>query len=157
MKLTALRLGFPLALVLASLGVPADAETTACTAITSAPVTITVQGSYCLTSNISTSLSSGTAISINANNVTLDLNGFKLGGLGAGSGTQAFGIRAYERQNITIRNGIVRGFYVGILLQAASGSSISQGHVLEDLVLDQNTGVGIDVSGRGSAVRRNQV
>src|SRR5262245_29056235 len=106
MKTTVLRSASLLALACAS--VPALAETTNCTAITSVPYVITVQGVYCFTDNIATTMSSGNAIEIQANNVTIDLNGFKLGGLAAGLGTSARGIYANQRQNITVRNGIVR-------------------------------------------------
>ena len=62
-----------------------QAETIDCTAITSPPYVIATQGVYCLTGNLSTSITTGSAIEIQANNVTLDLNGFKLGELVAGA------------------------------------------------------------------------
>ena len=65
----------------------------------------------------------------------LDLNGWKLGGLAAGTGTQADGIFALNRQNMTIKNGIVRGFLSGIWL---AGAGSSQGLVVEDIRADQN-------------------
>src|ERR1035441_8295747 len=46
------------------------------TAITSAPYTISSPGSYYLTANLS--VTNGNAITITANRVTLDLNGFTL-------------------------------------------------------------------------------
>src|SRR5262245_47728812 len=106
-----------IALITVTLGAsPARGETVNCTPITSLPAVITVQGIYCLTGNLNTAITSGTAITIDANNVVLDLNGFKLGGLAAGPGTLAFGIRAVNRANITIKNGTVRGFFYGISL-----------------------------------------
>ena len=45
------------------------AETVNCTAITSVPFTITVQGVYCLTEDLSTSMTSGVAIDVATNNV----------------------------------------------------------------------------------------
>src|SRR6266571_814513 len=92
---------------------PARAETVNCTAITSLPAVITVQGIYCFTGDLATGITSGNAIDIQTNNVVLDLNGFKLGGLAAGPGTQASGIHAFDRQNLTIKNGTVRGFLTG--------------------------------------------
>src|SRR5262245_41049205 len=105
------------------------AETVNCTPITSLPAVITVQGIYCFTGNLDTAMTSGDAIAIIANNVVLDLNGFKLGGLAAGSGTNANGIAANNRKNITIKNGTVRGFFRGINLN----NDGSQGHVVEDV------------------------
>jgi hypothetical protein len=76
---------------------PARAETVNCTAITSLPFVITVPGVYCFTGHLETAMTSGTAIDIQTNNVVLDLNGFKLGGLAAGLGTTARGIFANNR------------------------------------------------------------
>ena len=133
---------------------PAQAETVNCTPITALPAVITVQGIYCFTGHLNTAITSGFAIDIQTNNVVLDLNGFKLGGLAAGSGTNAIGIYALNRQNITIKNGTVRGFFYGILLETVGAS---QGHVVEDIRADQNTFNGIQVQGSGNIVRNNQV
>src|SRR6266542_1190224 len=95
---------------------PARAETVNCTAITALPAVITVQGVYCFTGDLATAITSGIAIDIQTNNVVLDLNGFKLGGLAAGPGTTANGIHALNRQNITIKNGTIRGFLEGIVI-----------------------------------------
>ena len=101
------------------------AETVNCAPITTLPTIIAAQGIYCFTGHLSTAITSGNAIDIQTNNVILDLNGFKLGGLAAGAGTTAIGIHALDRQNITIKNGTVRGFLRGIQLEA---SGPSQGH-----------------------------
>src|SRR5262245_51671341 len=132
----------------------AHAETINCTPITTLPAVITVQGIYCFTGHLSTAITSGNAIDIQTNNVILDLNGFKLGGLAAGLGTTAHGIHASNRQNITIKNGTVRGFFRGIYLEDAGAS---QGHVIEDIRADQNTFGGIEVRGDGNIIRNNQV
>ena len=133
------------------------AETINCTAITSLPYTITTQGVYCLTSDLSTGMTSGNAIEIATNNVVIDLNGHKLGGLAAGPGTYAWGISAQQRKNITIRNGTVRGFYTGISLQDFYPYTTSQGHLIENIRADMNTYIGIDVQGLGNIIRNNQV
>ncbi len=136
---------------------PAQAETTNCTAIPTLPYTISTQGVYCLTAHLSTNSTSGNAITINTSNVILDLNGFKLGGLAAGLGTTANGIFAAQRQNITIKNGTVRGFYRGIFLDDAPPYTTSQGHVIEDIRADQNTLSAIRIYGNGNIIRNNQV
>jgi len=133
------------------------AETIKCTPIATLPTIITTQGVYCLTGNLTTNMISGNAIEIQTNNVTIDLNGWKLGGQAAGLGTYANGIYAYQRKNITIRNGTIRGFVYGILLSDVSPYATSQGHLIEDIRADNNTYTGISVRGRGSIVRRNQV
>jgi hypothetical protein len=75
------------AVTAAFLSTSANAETINCTEITTVPFVITVQGNYCLKSDKSSSSTTGNMIDIQTNNVTIDLNGFKLGGLGAGVGT----------------------------------------------------------------------
>src|SRR5256886_4235406 len=146
-----------LLLALAIFPGPARAETTLCTAITTVPFIIAAPGIYCLDQDFSTNLASGAAITIATNNVVLDLNGHRLGNLAAGPGTQATGILAVQRKNLTIRNGTVRGFEIGIDLADTSPFTTSQGHVIEDLRVDQNTDHGMRVSGRGNVIRNNQV
>ncbi len=135
----------------------AAAETTVCTEITTAPYTINTQGVYCLNANLETNLASGAALFISVNNVVIDLNGHKIGNLAAGQATTAIGIYAYQRQNITIRNGTVRGFHIGIVLEDATPFTTSQGHIIEDIRADLNTNIGIDVKGRGNIIRNNIV
>jgi hypothetical protein len=82
------------------------------TKITSVPYEIKNSGFYFLGGNL-TSSGSGNAITVSADNVTLDLMGFSLshpGPLVAGTGILMSG-----RYNVEIRNGTVRGFNVGIL------------------------------------------
>jgi hypothetical protein len=117
------------------------------------PATITTQGTWCLRHDLSTAVTSGNAITIATNNVTIDCNDFKLGGLAAGAGTQTIGIYAAARLNTTVRHCNIRGFFYGVLFSGSDGG----GHVIEDNRFDGNSYVGLWVQGDGSAVRRNQV
>ena len=119
--------------------------------ISSLPATITTQGVWCLKSNLSTNITGGAAISIDANNVTIDCNDFKIGGLAAGDASNAFGIFANNKQNATVRHCNVRGFYEGIRLDGGAG------HLVEDNRLDNNLFRGIYVHGDNNRVRRNAV
>jgi hypothetical protein len=130
------------------------AETTACTPITALPASISASGIYCLRTDLMTSISSGSAIEITANFVTLDLNGWRLGGGGAGMGTNAKGVHALDRRGITIRNGNIKGFLLGVYLES-NGASTS--HLIEDIRADGNTKFGIYVEGGNSIIRNNQV
>jgi hypothetical protein len=125
------------------------AETLNCTPVTSLPATLSTQGIYCLTGNLADAITSGNAITITANNVTLDLNGWKVGGQAAGTGTAAFGIYS-TAANVTVKNGIVRGFYYGIYLTG-------RGAVVRDMLIDQNTWGGILVQGEGTVIEHNQI
>jgi hypothetical protein len=49
------------------------------------PTVINEQGTWCLRQNLTTSAGSGNMISIVTDNVTIDCNGFKIGGLGGGT------------------------------------------------------------------------
>jgi len=121
--------------------------------ITSLPTTVTTQGTWCLKQDLNTAIASGNAITVNTNNVTIDCNGYKLGGLSAGAGTGAVGIFAQDRVNVTVRHCAIRGFFVGVDLYGAAGG----GHLVEDNRFDSNTYLGMQVQGDGSVVRRNLV
>ena len=74
------------------------------------PVTISGAGSYVLTDNLLVDTNDTNGILIQADNVTLDLNGFEL----AGNGTNQYGIRL-EANVVEIRDGVVRDFgFAGI-------------------------------------------
>jgi hypothetical protein len=123
--------------------------------ITSLPATITTQGTWCLKSDLTTAMTSGYAITINTNNVTIDCNDFKIGGLAAGVATQTLGIVAFSKQNTVVRRCNIRGFYYGTFI-AANPPSVGGG-VVEDSRFEANTYVGIHLDGNGSVVQRNQV
>ena len=138
--------------------VAALAETTLCTVISALPETITTPGVYCLNSDFAYNSVSVNAITIAANNVTLDLNAHRIGNLAAGTAVSAYGVYAINQQNITVKNGTLRGFAAAVLLtDSAKPPASSQGHVVEDIRADQNRLVGIGVVGNGSIVRHNQV
>lgn len=124
--------------------------------ITSVPASISTQGTWCMNSDL-TATNVSAAISIAGNNVTIDCNGFKLVA-GSGSGSAA-GILSLSHVNITVRHCDIRGFQTGVsLISAASTTDTTQSSgTIEDNRFDSNTGVGINVVGDGSVVRRNWV
>ena len=121
--------------------------------ITSLPAVISTQGTWCLKQDLATSSISGAAITINTNNVTIDCNDFKLGGLAAGLGTHSEGIFAIDRLNVTVHHCNIRGFLYGVYLGGIAGG----GHTIEDNRFDGNTYTGVQVEGDGSVVRRNRI
>lgn len=114
------------------------------------PVTITAPGSYRLTSNLVTGGTNTTLIEINANNVTLDLNGFALigpatctgtpvtscSGTGSGFGVDINGDRA------TVHNGSIQGSGSACISATLSNTESR----IYDLTLDQCGGDGIVIS-----------
>ena len=125
-----------------------------CTPITYAPYSIIEEGVYCFTGNLSVSITTGNAITIEADNVVIDLNGWSLDGLIPRKGA---GIYAYQRKNITIRNGTIRGFYRGVWLEDVDPFIISQGHLVEDIHAAKNAYTALLIEGSDNVVRRNQV
>lgn len=121
--------------------------------IDSLPASISTQGVWCLRKDLATNITSGSAIRIETNNVTIDCNDFKIGGLAAGTGTSAMGVyTAPGKRNATIRNCNVRGFSTGIYL-SVGGS----GHLVEDNRVDNSRMTGIQILGEGSRAQRNRV
>ena len=121
--------------------------------IDSLPATISTPGTWCLRKDLATSMTSGHAIGITTNNVTIDCNDFKIGGLAAGNTSTAVGISASKRQNVTVRHCNVRGFFIGINLAGTGGA----GHLVEDNRLDNSLSFGIFVYGENNRVQRNRV
>jgi len=146
--------------LLAGLALPAGAradETLICNRyITAVPFTISVRGHYCFANDVRTNLSTGNAITILADDVLLDLNGFSLDGTAAGTGTNANGIFTFDRRHVTVRNGTVRGFFDGV--QLGAGGARVAGNTVERIRADLNV-VGIAVLGLGGGhvVRDNVV
>lgn len=146
-----------LLLVLALLAAPSLASAAEsydnCTGvISSLPTVISTQGTWCMEADLSTSITSGNAIAINTDNVTIDCNDFKLDGSGAGTGTATVGISGSNRFNAIVRHCHVKGFYQALRLSGTGG-----GHVVEDNLAEDNTYFGLNVQGDGSIVRRNRV
>jgi hypothetical protein len=143
------------ALVVATgLDVSAEVRREACRPILRVPRTITSPGHYCLLRSVATDVYAGAAITIDADDVVLDLGGRILDGSAAGPATEAVGIGALGRSNITIRNGTVRGFLAGIQL---TDQGTSHGHVVEGVTAERNTSRGIEAEGAGLRIRGNHV
>ena len=117
--------------------------------IDAVPAVISTQGTWCLRHDLATAVSSGEAITVAANNVTIECNDFKLGGLAAGVGTSAYGIHS-DAGNTTVRNCRVRGFRIGVFLRGDAS-------VAEDNRVESSTRAGIVTQGDGSIIRRNVV
>ena len=122
--------------------------------IDSLPVVITSQGTWCLRKDLATAMTSGAAIEAKTNNVTIDCNNFKIGGLAAGDASTTYGIYSSNRQNITVRNCNLRGFYGGVFLYKGAG------HLIENNRVDNALSYGLfmltDFSSSG-VIRNNLV
>jgi hypothetical protein len=112
------------------------------TLISSLPYTIASSGSYYLTANLS-GVASSDGISIQASDVTLDLNGFVIsGGMGSLSGINIGDGQA----NVIVRNGTLRNWQTGIAARGAANCAFIE------LRLSNNAATGL-AAGTGSVVR----
>jgi hypothetical protein len=123
------------------------------------PVTVTVAGSYRLTSNLTVAATSTSGIKISVDNVTVDLNGFAIsgpiicsgdgGGIScspAGGGFEA-GVEAVccGPAKTVVRNGTVNGFPNGIRVNSDSR--------VDSIIATSNENDGIVIGIRSAATR----
>jgi hypothetical protein len=149
-------LGFTLTsgIVLAGLAPEALAQT--CTAISRIPYTINSSGQYCLSANLTTSGTTGSAIEVAADNVVIDLKGFTLDGSGGGTGTRMEAIHSINRRAITVRNGRIVGFFYGVHLDLNSSTNAGS-HLVENLRIERARYIGLNVEGPSNLVRNNLI
>ena len=83
------------------------------TPISSIPFTITQPGSYYLASNLSTALAVD-GISIDAKNVTIDLNGFRMTGFGAGLAAIKVTNTTVNTETLVVKNGTIDGWQTAV-------------------------------------------
>lgn len=163
MKTRTFAVGYLASLLLSSSGIvyAGPGGPGGCRPINSVPTTITTSGTYCFSRDLSTSIngSMDAAIRIEADDVILDLRGHVLDGSPADiATTQAQGILAEDRQNITVRNGTVRGFETAIRLQDTTAPrDDTGGHLVTNMRAEGSAAFGIHVSGRGNRVVNNLV
>src|SRR6187399_3143824 len=92
------------------------------TPISALPFTISARGSWYLTRNL-TATDDGPSITVSADNVTIDLNGFNLAGGGIAPGTRT-GIQAPAAQKgLCVRNGTLTGWTNSAITAPGSGGS----------------------------------
>jgi hypothetical protein len=108
------------------------------TPISSLPYAITQPGRYYVTRNLS---SSGTAITVAASDVVVDLGGFTIDGQGSnGNGVYDLG---QSNTNVSVEHGTIRGFVFTVMLSATTYGHISDVHVISP------NGIGIETQVQG--------
>lgn len=123
------------------------------TLIATVPTRITKPGRYRLAADLIFPAATGVAITVEADNVTLDLNGKTLKGM-AGDATSARGIVAVDHNRFTVINGGVEGFYFGIDIRASSRTAPqATRHRIENVTLHHNRYFGIRLIGTKSVIK----
>jgi hypothetical protein len=111
------------------------------------PYKITKSGSYFLGANLAVTTKTTSAILVKVNNVSINLNGFIISGLGAGS--TGVGIDASAATGVIIANGTITGYGTGITL--SSNSSVQNVQILSNALN------GIDVNGSSCVVSNSLI
>lgn len=134
------------AIAAVAMALPAVGAAQTCTPITSLPAVISEWGSYCLDRSHVVDIRDGAAITIEADDVSLDCRGHVIDGrLPEGVATRARGIGAVSRKNISVRNCSVRGFASGINFSISG--YIPHKLVVEDNRVDGSKQSGISIGG----------
>jgi hypothetical protein len=126
------------------------------TVINSIPYTISAPGNYVLGASLTQPGTTGTAITVNAHNVTIDLNGHYLYNPNFAANS-AFAIYSNNKGNITVKNGQIIGFYVGVYLDNPSSGPYNSGHLVESVRLTNCTFAIFQTNGTGSVFQANQI
>jgi hypothetical protein len=107
-----------------------------------APTTITASGNYILSRNVSAT--SGNVVTVQASNVSLDLNGFTLSGSGTAN---ALVLIADGFSNIEVANGTLSGGAYAVLY--TSPSAIATDVRLSHLYVDGSVSAGVSIGTAG--------
>ena len=110
------------------------------------PLTITEPNSYYLVEDVNFTNAASHAITIECNDVTIDLSGYTL--KGPDSGTNS-GIYMNSRTNVQVRNGTIRDFYYGIYEESTNGKE----HQVIDVRVISNLYTGIYLLSKGNRVK----
>jgi hypothetical protein len=120
------------------------------TPISSLPFNISQPGSYYVTGNLTASAPLSSGITVSANDVTIDLNGYTITGPAMNPNA---GIAQTTGRNTRVHNGTVRGWSYGILLTEArvdhvtvvgnsdDGIQVFQSTVSDVVAIDNNRGI----------------
>ena len=129
--------------------------------ISSVPYIINQSGIYVLDRNLDCPSAEGSCIDIQADHVTLDLQGYRLSCSSTEPKRTIFGIYERNRQHITVKNGMVAGFFYGVYFEDAARDGLYQPefgwHRVEQIVASDNTFRGIRVEGLANTVVDNIV
>jgi len=143
-------------LLLAAAPLSAFAETNQCSVITTLPATISNAGVYCINQDLTLAGSTGSAVTIGADSVTLDLNGHALRS-NAAANTATAGVTVVGHKYFTIIDGTIAGFAEGVNVESLASTPRSKGGLIADLKVQRSVAFGIGIDCDGCVVRDNLV
>lgn len=128
-----------------------------CIPISSLPIVINKPGTYCLTNNL-VNKANQHAITIAVSGVAVDMQGFTVDSANLQTDNSLYGIYSLDARDITIKNGIIRGFMYGIYLSDSKGSdtsmdSLSGGYLIENMVITNSLSRGIRIEGANNVIK----
>jgi hypothetical protein len=100
------------------------------TVINSVPFTITQPGKYILKSDLTLPPGRIAAISVEASDVNINLNQFSLIGSANVRATAGIGITAFGVHDLTVRNGFVGDFLIGVSIDSSSRIEFDNVHLV---------------------------
>jgi hypothetical protein len=133
-----------IALITAAMGGAAMAQTKLNLSTSGFPIKITKAGSYFLVSNLIANAKNVNVIDVTVSNVSIDLNGFRIGSPGS-SGSTGIGVNASGRSNVTVENGSVS-------VMGSDGIRLGANGVVRNVQANSNGGNGINCTGSGCLV-----
>ena len=126
-----------------------------CTAITAVPATLSSSGVYCLNGDLELAGGQGTAVTIAADSVTLDLDGHALRSRAAAN-IFTIGISVVGHKYFTLENGTLAGFAQAVYVRR-DGDTPAKGGVLTGLKVQRSFWNGLSIECDGCVVRDNVV
>ncbi len=131
----------------AALLIPATAFAKGPIAIKNLPYTISVPGNYTLAGNLTYTANLAHAITISANNVTLDMGGYSI--TGPGAATASFNGVTINGDGVEVRNGYISGFSSGLYADVNSISTKASNLRLHD----NQVGISLALSAIGAVIK----
>ena len=124
-----------------------------CIAITELPFATTAPGKYCLARDLRMNTNDAQPYAIFAvSGTVIDLNGHSLEG-----GGQGFGVLSINAENVTVQNGRLSKFGVGVSMPQMEKTPTPHNNTVANIHFLNNTVAAIDIIGSDTVVRDNTI
>jgi parallel beta-helix repeat protein len=121
--------------------------------ISSVPLTISVPGTYTVRNNLAYTATSGNAITVNSDDVTIDFNGYYLSCPVFGN---TKGIYVKDVAEVSVIGGKIVGFQVGCWFEGSAGSSLNFGQLVDGVRFRGNSFAVYFIGSKDSVVKNCQ-